>query len=431
MFKKSFLVTAITLIILVLSITGEIMAVSTDKIKPEDKRLIYPEDLIYMGAFRLPECNEEFGWEYGGAAMTFYPGGDISGPSDSFPGSIFATGHPYNMYVSEIDIPVPVISKSKNLNDLNRAKTLQPFSDVREGLFSESDGFDQCFLRVAMEYLPKQGKQKSEKLYFAWGQHCQEEERGPSHTWCDLNLSCPNIAGPWIIGGRKNYVTNDYIFEIPGEWADIYTPGMYLATGRYRDGGQGAQGPSLFAYGPWNEGNPPPPGSELKNKALLLYEDVYGTHTMENYHHSDEWTGGAWLTSGDKCAVIFAGTKGTGDCWYGFSDGTVWPEEPPFPPVPPDGDRGWWSTAFEGEIIFYSPFDLASVAKGEKEPYEPQPYAVINIDKYLFNVNSTQQLYHLGAVSFDRDKGYLYIFEFLADEDKPVVHVWKINEECR
>jgi len=66
------------------------------------------------------------------------------------------------------------------------------------------------------------------------------------------------------------------------------------------------------------------------------------------------------------------------------------------------------------------------VAKGTMEPYKPQPYATMDIDQYLFHIQSGQQKYHLGAVSFDRSRGYLYIFEPFADGEKPVIHVWKV-----
>ena len=136
---------------------------------------------------------------------------------------------------------------------------------------------------------------------------------------------------------------------------------MYLVTGRFRDGGQGGKGPSLFAYGPWNEGDPPPPGATLSAVPLLLYGDVYGEDTpeMNGYHHSDEWSGGAWLTAGSKSAVIFVGTKGQGYCWYGCADGT---DEPPWPD---DCARGWWSSSFVGQILFYDPTQLAAVARGD------------------------------------------------------------------
>ena len=80
-----------------------------------------------------------------------------------------------------------------------------------------------------------------------------------------------------------------------------------------------------------------------------------------------------------------------------------------------EGDRGWWSTEFRGQIIFYNPNDL------------DQPYARLNIDDYLFNINSTQQKEHLSAIAYNRQDNYLYLFEYRADDDKPIVHVWKIN----
>ena len=153
-------------------------------------------------------------------------------------------------------------------------------------------------------------------------------------------------------------------------------------------------------------------------------------HTMSNYHHSDQWSGGAWLTAGSKSAVIFVGTKGVGEnCWYGFADGTVWPDEPPYPPIPdpPNDDRGWWSSGFEGQIIFYDPANLAAVARGDMESWEPQPYASLNIDPYLFNVQSNRQVSHVGAASFDHARGVLYIFEPLADGDKSLIHAWKVG----
>jgi hypothetical protein len=391
-----------------------------------DGQLIEPQDLEYLGAFRMPEGSNETSWEWGGTAAAYYTGGDPLGPDDGYPGSIFATGHEWEQQVSEISIPIPVISSSKDINDLNTAETLQEFHDIRGGLFGYLE-----VPRVGLEYLPEQGEQTTDKLYYCWGQHMQEGDDGPSHGWFELDLSNPQVQGPWRIDGQVKYVTADYIFAIDEEWASANTPGKLLANGRFRDGGQGAQGPSLIAYGPWNEGNPPPSGSSLSNIPLLLYssayDDIEGIYAVDDYHHSDEWSGGAWLTFGGKTAVIFAGIKGLGGCWYGFCDGTVWPEEPPYPEEGP-GERGWWSDDFTARIIFYDPSDLAGVARGEMESYQPQPYAVMDIDDILYNVPE-YELRHLGALSFDRENGIIYLFEFRGDyeNEKPLVHAWKIR----
>jgi hypothetical protein len=378
---------------------------------------IQPADLTYLGAFRLPDGvpgSEVRTWAWGGFAMTYYPDGNPGGPDDGYPGSIFGTGHAWEYQVSEITIPVPVNSASKNLNALDTASTLQTFQDIM-------DVSNREIPRVGLEYLPKQGSQSSDKLYFCYGAHFQDPG-DLTHGWCELNLGNPQIKRGWYINSpHSEYNSNDYMFEIPFNWASANTPGKLLATGRFRDGGWSGQGPALYAISPWTQGNPPPPGTSLQYVTLLKYtssEDFWEpNYTIDNYHHSDEWSGAVWLTAGSKSAVVFVGTKGTGECWYGNENG----------PCLECDNRGWWSTGFEGRFIFYDPDDLAKVAAGTMEAWEPQPYASLNVDQYLYHIESTQQKYHLGAACFDRTRGYLYVFEPYVDEDKPIIHVWKLT----
>ena len=384
---------------------------------------LQPSDLEYRGAFRLPDSpgkpdNVNWSWNAWASALTFYPDGDPSGPEDGYPGSLFGVGHDHTQQVSEIRIPAPVISMTKSLEELNTAETLQEFRDIRGGLFSEME-----MPRVGLTYLPAQGEQAEGKLYFAWAPHLDEGATHPSHGWCGLNLSDPQAAGPWRIEEYWNYVTGDYLFAIPESWADVYTPGKRLATGRFRDGGQGGMGPSLFAIGPWNAGNPPVSGVTLLAVPLLLYGNAYEENpaTMDAYHHSDEWSGAVWLTAGESEAVVFVGTKGLGDCWYGCADGTD------YPPWPYDCDRGWWSSEFGAQMLFFDPADFAAVVQGGMESWEPQPYAMLDLDGVLYHVASSQQKYHVGAAGYDRDHSLLYVFEPLADDDKSIIHVWKVN----
>ncbi|MDD5382607.1 MAG: hypothetical protein PHH60_03015 [Candidatus Margulisbacteria bacterium] len=409
--------------------------------------LVTPSDLVYLGAFRLPDGGDDaHSWSWGGTGATYYPNGDPSGPVDGYPGSIYGIGHDQHCYVSEINIPAPVISAGKNLSALNTATALQPFTNVRAGVGSLEVFTEQA--RVDIEYLPAQGGQTSGKLYLCWGQHFQEtgsEQETASHMWCDLDLT--NSHGAWWVGHQSLYSVNDYLFEIPANWAATYASGKLLATGRYRDGGWSGMGPCLFAIAPWNYGNPPANNTVMAETPLLLYSNTRGgdttSHKINNYQNSDTWSGGAWLTAGSKAAVIFVGTKGTGttEAWYGFSNGVRYPiddpPEIPVPPIPPypHDDRGWWTSSFEAQIIFYNPADLAAVASGTKQPFEPQPYAAMNIDQYLFNINKVAgletnlQKQRLGACCFDRTNGLLYVFEYRgdADNDRPLIHVWRLN----
>jgi hypothetical protein len=228
-------------------------------------------------------------------------------------------------------------------------------------------------------------------------------------------------------------------------------------------------GPALFAYRPWvdDAGTPASSGTHLEETVLLLYESSLNTENIERclngYQHPDEWEGGAWMTtSTGKSAVLFAGTKGTGaKYWYGFTN-SAGPEYPcveeelaeqftlcrladgtPCPPEDltgcegPTSLRGWWSARFDAQFILYDPADLARVAAGEMESWEPQPYATLDIDEHLFldppvwdldNLGTgVQRRIRIGAVAYDRDSDLLYVLELFADEAKPVVHVWRVE----
>ena len=402
--------------------------------------LIHPDDVVYRGAFRLPEGSSGSNWEYSGYAMTCYPEGDTGGPDDGYPGSIFGLGHDHQQYVSEITIPAPIISPGRNLDELNTADTLQEFGDITGGLFGELE-----IPRAGLEYLPPQGSQETGKLHFCWGQHLQFE-LVPSHGWSELDLASPQTAGTWYLSDHPNHITNDYLFEIPQAWADANTPGLRLATGRFRDGTWSGLGPALLAYGPWTEGDPPATNATLQAVTVLL---LYGIPVsgnpeisvsqemrMTTFSEPDEWSGGAWLTAGDRSAVIFAGTKATGRSWHGFANGVEYPtdgdpdeEVPDVPPWPYDS-RGWWSEDIAAQIIFFNPDDLAQVARGAMESWEPQPYASLEIDDYLFDPgfdHERAKRYPVGAISFDRERGLLYLFERRADEEKSLVHVFGIE----
>jgi hypothetical protein len=428
-------------------------------------QLIQPSDLVYVGAFRLPGGDTPpQTFAYGGNAMTFNPDGDPSN-GDAYPGSLFVMGHdrqvgalPDGNQVAEISLPAPGMASDPA--DLPQADFIQTFHDVAAGHFTELEEIP----KTGMQYLnhPATGP----KIHLAWGQHLQSDEVA-SHAWFNPTLAAPDFRGTWFIGRQRLYSVNGYMFEIPASWADAHVDGRYLATGRMRDGGQGGMGPTLFAYRPWlPDGSAPASGTRLAETTLLLYASAEETEAVERslngYQHPDEWEGGAWLTTGSgKTAVLFAGTKGTGaKYWYGWVN-PAGPDRPcvevelagnftlcrlangaPCPPEDLTGCaghndyRGWWSSRFTAQIILYDPADLAQVAAGRMEPWEPQPYATIDIEERLFHNPSgvdsdmlgtgVQRRNRIGDVAYDRAHGLLYILELFADGAKPVVHVWRV-----
>lgn len=393
--------------------------------------LIQPEDLNYLGFFRLPDESGGSNWEYSGHGLTYYPDGDPGGGEDGFPGSLFGFGHDHHLQVSEISIPAPV--SSRELENAPTAVTLQPFADLTGGIFKPGE---MTIPRAGLAYLPD----PEPKLHFTFGQHIQDFE--PSHGWAGLDLGNPDAEGPWLFGGYTNYITNDYLFEIPQDWVEVLSPGCSLASGRAREGLWSGRGPALFAYKP-----PETDGEIEKVLPLLLYgEQLIGqpdiisspAQAVEGYREADHWWGGAWLTSGDAAGVVLVGTKAVGQDWYGFANGVVWEHDcaesqpPTCPEVPewPYDNRGFWADDFQAQMIFYDPADLAAVAHGELPSWEPQPYAVLILDDYLLSPELDPGNYKrdlVGAMAYDRENGLIYLIERLADEYRSVIHVWKIE----
>ncbi|MBT7070201.1 MAG: hypothetical protein HN975_04845 [Anaerolineae bacterium] len=391
---------------------------------PPSGNLIQPENFEYLGTFRLPDASGGSNWEYSGHGLTHRLAAD---QAQNEYGSLFGFGHDQYLQVSEISIPELVISK--NLDDLNTATTLQPFADITNGLFHPEE---MSIPRAGIAYLDGY-------LYFTFGQHIQDFE--PSHGSASLDLANPQAEGAWGFGSYTNYVTNDYLFEIPPEWA-VALGGRSLASGRAREGLWSGRGPGLFAYNPaYVEG-----GVLTDIAPLLLYgvqeENMPDIRSDENmavtdYHDAAHWWGGAWLTAGENAAVIFAGTKAMGNEWYGFANGVVWDHKcaetnscPEMPDWPYD-DRGFWAEDYQAQIIFYDPAQLVAVANGELESWQPQPYATLDLTEYLFDPELNFENYKrdlVGAIAFDREHSLLYVIERLADEYKSVIHVWKIVE---
>ena len=434
------------------------------------------EDFEYLGAFRLPGGEDRpLTFAYGGNAMSFNPDGPpaSSGAADTLPGSLFITGHDRIAYgdvpdgdqVAEISIPAPVISR--NLEDLPSAEFIQDFHDVLAGRFTDLEEIP----TVGLAYLnhPLTGA----KLHVVWGQHLQLQDAA-SHAWVDADLTNHDFQGTWFLGNQNMNSVNGYALTLPTAWADAHTGGRYLASGRMRDGGQGGMGPTLFAYRPWQEdGSAPSDGTRLAEVPLLRYADVTEVENenieraLNGYQHADEWEGADWITtSSGKSALLFAGTKATGDkYWYGYRH----PDGPQYPCVDPhftdfttcrtasgdacpaqdfsgccdEGDdtcmsyRGWWSTRFDAQFILYDPADLAEVAAGSLEPWQPQPYATLDIDEHLYldppeweviAVGSGEQRrYRIAAAAYGHGTDLLYVLEQLADGGKPVVHVWRVH----
>ena len=394
--------------------------------------LLRPDQIHYVGAFRVPtegvtlqgQWTDLFSWCKGVEA--YYPDGDPGGGADGFPGSLFGIGHDWVTPMYEITIPAPV--RSDNIDDLPVAQILQHPTGILGGLGSTDD------LLKGIEYLPAQPGMTQPKLHVSFGKHYQYNRR-TTHGWISLDLANPQPAGPWYVGTASQVDclnTNEYVFAIPKDWADANVEGKRLACGRYREG-QVATGPSIVAYAPWEQGNPPPANTELHADLLVHYKDLSLEDGIDDHCWADAWNGGAWLDNGEASAAIIVGERGQGNCWYGWQDGTT-PEECATWPGGCEANgyggsnRGYWADAFRTVALFYSPDDLARVAHGQLTTWDIQPYLVWDITPYMIEPESTYEI-HTGGVAYDQEHGFLYITETYGDDArrKPVIHVFQVE----
>lgn len=365
-------------------------------------RLLFPTNLEYKGAFRLPTAPSAAStFTYVSGAMTYFPKGDSKGAEDGFPGSLFAVGHVGQMDVAEVDIPKPALpNASKSLSSLPTARILTPFMKIG----TRPSGANPV---VAIAYMPAQGSQTADKLYVAKGDGYLPEDDHKQYWISDLDGA--NQSGPYSVGADAVHCYSDYIFQVPKSWSDRYAPGMRLVTGRHREGDLCGRGPAFFGIAPWADGNPPALDKPLSAKPMLRYKQEAG---LMNYSRGgDVYMDGAFLEAPGKSAIVMVGQKGLSDGEYGTYCSY----------------QGFHDLAgYRPYLIFYDPEEIGKAAKGEIALDKPMPYAGIDLNEYMMKPNRTTcDKNGITAAAYDAERGHLYLLERF--KESPVVHVFSLN----
>jgi len=413
-----------------------------------DEREISPEtrltstQLSYQGAFRLPS---QFNW--GARGMASHPGG--AGGA----GSLLVTGFELARRVNgeeceggpdclalfgELRIPTP--ARNSNWERLPMADLLRPVA-----------GFDGGRMRALNEYtwvsdieiVPRRGAQTRDHLYGSLNLWYAEGVRGentfPTIWMSDLDGSNPQ--GLFHVGpertpfhGRK---MGDYLFRVPQWYAEEYLGGRILVTGRARGTPAssserqtirgGSQGPTLFAFHPFETESP---SGHLDALPMLYYRTRFpgcagpnvgdpASCDFPGYTMCDIWTGAAFVEGSAGRAIVLAGFKGLGNNCY---------DEPPVRCNDPCSDaHGYHCQPYERQIIFYDVDEIGRVARGEADPWTVLPYETWRPTE-LFHTGHT--CHNLGGMTFDRGGRRLFLVERglgSADDNAAVVHVWTLR----
>ena len=167
-----------------------------------------------------------------------------------------------------------------------------------------------------------------------------------------------------------------------------------------------------------------PAGGSIESLPLVWYPMA---RPLDYHHPANRWGGGAWVTIGNKQAVIIIGQMSLGQVHYGLAR-----------PEDCDENKGYHGTPYESQVNFYSPASLIHVAHGAMGPNDVEPWMRWTdqsegggFGQYLF-----PRCYRdVGGVTYDQEHSLLYISQPNAGATPehpwsavPLIHVFRITE---
>jgi hypothetical protein len=206
------------------------------------------------------------------------------------------------------------------------------------------------------------------------------------YGFSDTNVS--NVQGPWTFSGINNNRVGHYMTTIDASWATTNTGGRYMGTGwNYFSYGPG---PSFYAFDP-SLASPLAAGALVANTKLLEYTTA---HNVNDFNTADTWEGSAWIKAGSESALLIGGNKK-------MPDGTM-----------------------QASILFYDPADLAAVAAGTKQAWEPQPYRMLSVQANMLAGAAGSPIRDM---TYDSVNNILYTSEYTGSGQ--VFHAWQVTPE--
>jgi len=403
--------------------TSSPMSTTTVTIIPSDH--LQPSDLTYQGAFRLPsDCN------WGSRGLSYYPAGNGG------LGSLLVTGFDQNApEFAQVSIPEP--TTPANWQDLPEAIMLTSMTNFDGGLLSQYDteyeSFSEHTVVSGIAYVPQRGSQTSDKIYgsidFWYG---VIDESHPTIWFAEIDGSNARglyHVGPWMLPYHGNK-SGDYIFSVPQWYADMYLDRRTLVTGKTRGAFNGSQGPTLFAFRPWDSENP---SGDLDAVPMLWYNIFYPDCAGPNvgdkancdypdFTMCDKWEGGGFVESGEKRAILLLGIKGLGDNTYGT---------PPPPTNACEDSQGYHCDPYERQVIFYDVDELGEVAQGTRDAWSVVPYLIWQPEEFYLGDAERQTCGEVGSMFSDIEGNRLFMIEKgfggHTNENAAIVHIWSVQ----
>jgi hypothetical protein len=384
-------------------------ATTLDGSGPPQEPLVQPSDLVYEGAFLLPESDP--GFSYGGTALAYDPGRN----------GLFAVGHDWYQLTAEVSIP-PLVD-STDLSALNTATLLQPFADATGGKIDEA-GPDTNKIGGELVY---QGR-----LYGTVYVYYDASGSQVVTHWArnGTSLSSGAASGLYAVGDAGAGFVSGYLAEVPPEWqASLGGPAL---TGNCCIPiiSRTSYGPGVSVFDPAQLGSADP----VPATPLVDYPSDHPAlgDWGESWNPAEGilWDGattirGVVFPKGTS-SVLFFGTQGIGPFCYGEGtddqslagqptpDGSVWCYDPD------DSSKGTHGYPYVPEVWAYDANDLLAVRTGAKQPWEVKPYATWQLDLPFGSPT-------IGGAAYDPGTGTIYVSQQFGNGTDPVIHAFRVQ----
>ncbi|MCA9759294.1 MAG: hypothetical protein KDA27_26110 [Candidatus Eisenbacteria bacterium] len=366
---------------------------------PEGLPLLHLEDMVYEGAFRLPD--DTFG-----ISSLNYAEGPIAYDAES--NSIFIVGHAYEQAIAEFSVPPLVLSAT--LADLNMAGAPdQTFATV---LDRTSGGNPQELDRIGGMAVIDVGAEGEFLLINAYEYYDAPADN--SETTAVLQTP-GDLAGSDVIGfhtfeGGAGH-TSGWISPIPPEWqADLGGSHLTGQSSGLPIIGRLSVGPSAFAFDPtpFLSGTP----GTVPTTRLLDFSLEHPLHPdlMNDSRENDLWTHMSRVVYG----LIVPGTRTYATFGHsgGHESGVC------YKCVQTNGDGsecgGYCPRDANDYALYYWLWDvedLLAVKNGEIESYDVRPYEYGVLPALFPTIE-------LGGGAFDPTSGLLYLTLQRADSEQ-------------
>lgn len=364
---------------------------------PATLPLVQKSDLVYVGAFRVPQGGdtESTTFGYGGTAIGYNPVNN----------SLYLVGHTYQQLTAEISIPTPV--NSSNLSALPRATMLQPFRDAFEGRRHQVNPGDPNGHPVGGHFV------YNGRLYLtAFSYYDGAATQRTSHFSRPLSLSATGqLTGPVQVGNEAHFV-NGYMTGIPAEWRQLLGGPALTGMAGVAIAGTQSNGPSASVFDPAQIGQV----STVPATSVLGYPLTSPLRPVES--QNDVWNltsqvRGVVFPAGTR-SVLFFGRHGTGRFCYG--GGAECGD-------PVNEDQGVHAYPYRYQVWAYDANDLVAVKNGSKVRHAVQPYAV-----WSFNIPFERNDDHyVGGAAYDESRKLIYFAQQYGDGVDPLVHVYRVE----